>query len=386
MKIESRKAVRIIEQPKAAGIAKGPPASRADEFSTGKGKALRIAALKSGSRLEVRQQPTVTQALPAQALTAAEAVLQNHNVTSPNNAVGPLNPTMPVQVNTPQQVLDQVTMMADHWSTVGPPRDTLGVFPTVYQPMTQALMDRAAAYLQAGEPLKAQAVYDVMVGFANKYFAAFSAMQSGQPVPVPAPWQQAFNATAGSFPFNEPTSTHVALGMDAHILGDLPMVLRELQAAGRPGFDLASAADQAAFREYNDTFTAARAAIVANLEEAYPGNDIGIASYLGEGLGLGQSGVAAIVDGMRTLAWQFACGGLTQQQIETVVVATQLAEAEAIRQGHRLVDPAITAARFMEILLRGNGRPYTAEELAAMPVPTPSFEEPAATATPPAGG
>jgi|GEM_PF-2682609 len=100
MKIESRKAVRIIERPKAAGIAKGPPAPRADEFSTGKGKALRIAALKSGSRLEVRQQPTVTQAL-----TAAEAVLQNQNVTSPNNAVGPLNPTMPVQVNTPQQVV-----------------------------------------------------------------------------------------------------------------------------------------------------------------------------------------------------------------------------------------------------------------------------------------
>ncbi len=310
--------------------------------------------------------------IPPQSTDPRIAVHQNHNITHPYNVVGPLSATLPVQVNTPQQVLDQVAMMSDYWAAQPPPRNNLGVFPTVYEQMTQGLMNKAADYLANGETQKAQAVYDVMVEFGNKYFAAFNAYQSGQP--VQQPWQFAFDTALQ----NPPTSvlTNVALGMDAHILNDLPQVLRDLDAAGRPGFDLTSAADMAAFREYNSTFTDTRVPIIAALNAKYPGNDVGQAAAIADQLGVSAPGVGATVDTMRSFAWQLAASPITTPDLGRLVTGIQQTEYAAISAAQdvgqvvqNLPNPVDVARGLIDFFFAGSS--YTPEQLAAMRPPEP---------------
>lgn len=314
--------------------------------------------------------------IPPQSTNPNIAVNQNHNITHPYNVVGTLNATLPVQVNTPQQVLDQVAMMSDYWAAQPPPQNNLGVFPTVYEQMTQGLMNKAADYLANGETQKAQAIYDVMVEFGNKYFAAFNAYQSGQP--VQQPWQYAFD-TALQTP---PTSvlTNVALGMDAHILNDLPQVLRDLSAAGRPGFDLSSATDLAAFREYNSTFTDTRVPIIAALNAKYPGNDVGQAAGIADMFGVSEPGVGATVDTMRTFAWQLAASPITTQDLGRLVTGIQDAQYTAIKTAQdasqiiqSLPNPIDVARDLIGLLFSGSS--YTPEQLAAMRPPEPPTSE-----------
>ncbi len=325
------------EAPQEAPQIQQPPPNAG---SSGTGAALREGAMAQAALLSRLGQagqsaaPVAQGPIPPQSNDPRVAINQNHNINAPNNVVGRFDVTHPTQVNTPQQVLDQIGQMADHWSSQPPPQNSLGVFPTAYREMTTALAGRAEQYLANGEPEKAQAIYDVMVQFANRFFQAFDSYQSGDMANVPGPWRTAFDHGLETPPPS--VASNLGMAMNAHILNDLPQTLRDLSAAGRPGFDLNSETDRAAFREYNDTFADARLDITGALNRAYPGNDVGTVAGMAESLGLGQFGVGQAVDLMRTKAWDDAADpSVTPQDLSRNTSRMSEVMYEGLRAAHR---------------------------------------------------
>lgn len=311
-------------------------------------QATQMRAMSGGFQVSALQQRFQQDTgIPPQSTDPSIAIQQNHNIVNPGNVTGTLNAEHPVQVNTPAEVQRQVEMMAQHWSSQPPPQNSLGVFPTAYAEMTRGLTERAEQYLASGDTDKAQAIYDVMTQFANRFFSAFDSYQRGDMANVPEPWKLAFDKGLETPPPSVANSLQMA--MNAHILNDLPQTLRDLSAAGRPGFDLNSATDRAAFREYNDTFSGARLPITAALERNFPGNDVTTVAGIGEALGIGQFGVGEAVDLMRTKAWDDAANpNVTRNDLSRNTTAISLAGYHALKAAHGALDTARDVGRTIE--------------------------------------
>ncbi len=97
------------------------------------------------------------------------------------------------------------------------------IFGAVYQRMAVSVQE----FIESDACQAPDLVRELDINFANYYLSACTA-----PVPPPPPWMQAFHAEKGDYTLTQ----HLLLGMNAHILYDLPLAL-EATAQSRYGLN-----------------------------------------------------------------------------------------------------------------------------------------------------
>jgi hypothetical protein len=324
---------------------------------------------------------------------------------------GAVNPAIfpyPPPASTPAEALQKLEAMRDYWAAQPPPQNRMGVFPTAYIEMTNGLMARAAQYRAAGNTAQANAIEAMVVPFANEYFKAFSAYQAQQPQNQPAPagvpttvpqaWQVHFAEANNP---NAPMATLLATAMNAHILYDLPRVLKQLNDSGVPGYAINSQADfernRAAFLEYSDTFAQAGGAISSALQQYYGANDVTTAATIAKAFGVDELGVGSAVFMMRETAFNVARTLLYRDlQGDTSFGPAQL-DAWVAGYSRRFADQISSAmANIASPTSAGTAAAaalnalWTMDQLSSLPTmvpvpkPTPPTAQPSVTGTPPA--
>jgi hypothetical protein len=236
----------------------------------------------------------------------------------------------PVAVSTPEEALAQMRLIRDRLTAEPPPRNNLGALAPVSAETLDAFIQKAASYERAGEPAKARAFGEVMVGLANCHFAALAAFERGDMSQVPEPYRIAFGKAVEVPPAS--LGAVLAAANWAHVWYDLPTTLRDLAAKGRPGFDLSSAADRAAFIETNAALAGVEKKWIAGLDRAYPGNTFTPQlRVLGAVPGLDLGGQ---VGWTREKAWDLAARpGVTDGRLSKAVVGLSRASIVAVAVG-----------------------------------------------------
>jgi Family of unknown function (DUF5995) len=302
--VQPQPSSRVVAKTAAPRAPKHSPFSD-DAFSTGKGRALKIAAA-AGARVARSNPYQAAGAASAAAVTAKPS-------TAVNGAVFPYPPP----AKTSAEALKKLEQMRDYWTKMPAPQKNYGVFPTVYAEMTKTLVGQMNKYRAEGKNAQADAIEAFAAPFANEFFKAFAAEQSKNPAngPAPAgvpatisgPWKRHFDQV------KDPNTTMGGLlssAMGAHILYDLPRVIVDLDKAGVPGWSVSTPADyernRKNFLDYSDSFGATAAPVSAALEKYYGKSEVTQMANAFNVAGIDDDGTALMVKEMRSTAFDTA--------------------------------------------------------------------------------
>jgi len=315
-----------------------------------------LRSLRTTQRLDTNLQPTTAAfAQPVVQQSNGDVFVPGSTPVAQAQGQPPVNPAVfpyPPGVSTPEEALARLEAMRDHWQTQPPPLNNYGAFPAAYIEMTEALLAEAARYEQAGDPAQAAAIRAMVPAFANEYFEGFAANQAnmalaaGQPVPaevmtalqngsisVPGSWQAHFNECLNP---NASVSALLGTAMNAHILYDLPRVIRDLSTthpdpqvraaydvlvvdSGNPRYQQA----RNRFLEYGNIFGQAAGPITDALTGYFGVNEVTVANAVAGVFGVAEGGVTGAVGLLRGAAFEMALslhlGNITPAELDAMV-------------------------------------------------------------------
>lgn len=115
--------------------------------------------------------------------------------------------------------------------TLTPSKDHKGLFTSMYKVITNRALEEMKNYIKDGKNEEAKFEAKLAINFANKYFEAYDNLIKGDIEKIPDAWRCAFDSgrisQAENYP-NESIIEILALSMNAHILHDLPLTLKEV--------------------------------------------------------------------------------------------------------------------------------------------------------------
>jgi hypothetical protein len=114
---------------------------------------------------------------------------------------------------------------------LAPTKDHKGVFVSMYQVITSRALSEMQNYISQGKFKEAEFEGKLAINFANKYFEAYDNLVEGNIAKIPEPWRFAFDSGRVSQAEGYPKKSIVeitALSMNAHIIHDLPLTLKEI--------------------------------------------------------------------------------------------------------------------------------------------------------------
>jgi len=115
--------------------------------------------------------------------------------------------------------------------TLTPSKDHKGLFTSMYKVITNRALEEMKNYIKDGKNEEAKFEAKLAINFANKYFEAYDNLIKGDIEKIPDAWRYAFDSgrisQAENYP-NESIIEILALSMNAHILHDLPLTLKEV--------------------------------------------------------------------------------------------------------------------------------------------------------------
>lgn len=167
-----------------------------------------------------------------------------------------------------QRVLNRLVEMEQ---VLGQRCDHRGIFAAMYRVITERAQAEMNTYIQKGDVRAAEFEGRLLIEFANYYFRAFDAYAAGELNAVPEVWRAAFDsgrlAELRGYPAWSTTEI-VGLSMVAHIVHDLPFVLKGL------GFQAQDSHLNRVYDHFNAVLIAEKDRIIAAITQAYGPTDL----------------------------------------------------------------------------------------------------------------
>lgn len=167
---------------------------------------------------------------------------------------------------------DQVLLRLKQMEAVlGQRRDHRGIFAAMYRVITERAQTEMHSYIGKGDLRAAEFEGRLLIDFANYYFRAFDAYAAGDLQAVPEVWRSAFDAGRLAELRGYPawsTTEIVGLSMVAHIVHDLPFVLKNL------GFNSQDTHINAVYDHFNAALISEKDRIIGAIAKAYGPTDL----------------------------------------------------------------------------------------------------------------
>lgn len=175
---------------------------------------------------------------------------------------------LPELIAKSEQVLLRLKQMEQ---VLGERRDHRGVFAAMYRVITERAQTEMHSYIGKGDLRAAEFEGRLLIEFANYYFRAFDAYAAGDLKAVPEVWRSAFDAGRLAELRGYPawsTTEIVGLSMVAHIVHDLPFVLKSLN------FNAQDAHINAVYDHFNTALISEKDRIIGAIAKAYGPTDL----------------------------------------------------------------------------------------------------------------
>jgi hypothetical protein len=168
---------------------------------------------------------------------------------------------------TPEQIIGRLTNMQE---ILAKSQDHRGLFTVMYKVITERAYKELQNYKQQGNMKAAAFEEKLMVNFANKYFEAFDNYSSNNIPGVTEVWRMSFDSGRKSQSIGLHESGNIGeilgLSMNAHIIHDLPLTLKEI------GYNVNDPVLKATFDRFNTVLFEEKDNILAAIKKYYGKN------------------------------------------------------------------------------------------------------------------